>query len=155
MSSPALYDAEVSDEGEEISEDRLEAVVEMAAGSLAISWGSAHLDMPWQDVLRPHTWWATFGWLSPSARNLFFTSLAVVPATLVDATLLAGMDSFPSCAWGQPGPWCPTHRGEPGQDVLDIVELWLGALHLDGGRRPILKKKYFLKPIKIFSKNLN
>ena len=46
MSSPALYDAEVSDEGEEVSEDRLEAVVEMAAGSLAISWGSAHLDMP-------------------------------------------------------------------------------------------------------------
>ena len=46
MSSPALYDAEVSDEGEEISEDRLEAVVKMAAGSLAVSWGSAHLDMP-------------------------------------------------------------------------------------------------------------
>lgn len=51
---------------------------------------------PWPFPGALHTWWATFGWLSPSARNLFFTSLAVVPATLVDATLLAGMDSFPS-----------------------------------------------------------
>lgn len=29
---------------------------------------------------------------------------------------------------------CPTHRGEPGQDILDIVQLCLRSLHLDGGR---------------------
>ena len=35
---PALDDAEVGDEREEVGEGRLEAVVEVAAGALAIPW---------------------------------------------------------------------------------------------------------------------
>lgn len=43
------------------------------------------------------------GLLSPKAKNLFFTSLAVTPSMLLEAIMVEGMDSLPS--EGNQGSW--------------------------------------------------
>jgi len=84
----ALYNAEVSEEVEDVGKDRLKTMVKMPTRSSLIAWSSTSL---------VGVWWAVLGWLRPRAKNLFAISLAVVPSMLLEATVWGERVSFPSC----------------------------------------------------------
>jgi len=99
----ALYDAEVSEEVEDVGKDRLKAMVKMTTRSSLIAWSSTSLV-------------GSVGLVQTQSQESICNIISSCPFYVVRGDCLGGESQF-SIRW------------EPGQLALDVVQLGLGTLN--------------------------
>jgi len=99
----ALYDAEVSEEVEDVGKDRLKTMVQMTTRSSLIAWSSTSLV-------------GSVGLVQTQGQEPICNIISSCPLYVVRGDCLGGESQF-SIRW------------EPGQLALDVVQLGLGTLN--------------------------